>query len=75
MKLPSLREIDDALMGMADEGPIPLAGICDQHEILRETICVAVQHVDHFGLEQAIKTGFVQGLNIGIRIGEARGRK
>jgi hypothetical protein len=74
MKLPSLRELDDASREADADGPVPLAGICDQHAVLRETVHSAMRFAAK-DLEQAIKIGLVQGLNLGIRIGEARGRR
>lgn len=80
LKLPTKEEVLQSINGAFEDGPIPLAHIVDTNEGLRCGFMAMTDQLREVPRSQLItmaymflKSAFVQGLNMGIRIGEARG--
>ncbi len=74
MRLPTNEEIEKAYEGFDADGPIPLAGVIDQNACMHQTEELLEQAIMNrqIPIKDIIKTAMVTGLNIGIRVGEAR---
>ena len=75
MILPSIQELLDAWDQMAADGPVPLAGLVDAIPALRHSVEYMADSPFEFPGYTSHKAAMVHGLNLGIRIGEARLKK
>jgi hypothetical protein len=80
MKLPTPEELRKALELYDRAGPEPVAASIDASPELSDIVRGQVEVIEEVGLanlhlSDIVKSGMTLGLNIGIRVGEARGRK
>jgi hypothetical protein len=78
MLIPSEEEIRQAVHSANQDGPMPLAELVDTvpsiHAMVSDMAGIAKRQGSNLNLYTFLKSAFVAGLNLGIRIGEARAR-
>lgn len=76
--IPSEEEIRRAVDSANEDGPVPLAtlvdGVPSVHRMVTDMAAIAKQQGSGLNLYGFLKSAFVAGLNLGIRIGEARSK-
>lgn len=72
LTLPTAAEIERAKDETIADGPIALAGIVDANPFLRALIDALAQSREGRSAYRQVKVAFISGLNLGIRLGEAR---
>jgi hypothetical protein len=74
VKIPTFDEVNRSGTQMTEDGPQPLASLVDKHPGLHDVISGVANDCNAPKTDEytRLKTIFVLGLNLGIRIGENR---